>query len=597
MVFTDEDSRTDLWFWFPFGAVGIRTLLLFISALAIFILRVAQLHIGARTTPSPFQSLRAYLIRYNTFQTVGWYFFSAWWFSEVYMWSAAKDPRLMWVLEGKAHERPRLNEQPIYLRSFFFMLATMQSMVHLYEDYDRLPLPIDANAIPTPTIPVEQLRAVLPRRAQKALLRSLSMVVMGPIIYSLFLRASVWGWSLYVTKMFWSLPRSSSTPPLRAPYHISLLWRSAGASFFLMLLWEMSNAIFNVFAAQQPLKRGQPLTEDSRDPNGSLLIGLRAKKEVPKAFAFWELCYISQRPSVRRASFFEDLDRTGGTTWSQVLDLCLDVVGEVNSRIGTALKPPAPPEPEPVQAAPSGNPQPLPRLTPPLKEGPIFSASPRPSSRPEMVQSTVGSMAKSLGQTPASSPNGPRLSPRVKRAVGSAVNQALPAGMKHALSQDGWSSTVKFYVLQFLQSSLGAPFQQTLQRRSAAIVLGTPYGDMGMVMHAVDALAKLGVSSLKEDPYGNVATDVPIMIRTFVSTIGNLNKLKVTLTPHWTDVNATGPNYRDHSFEEVDCLLGAVQEALAQLVHAFASYADTMGLSRGEMRLAREAADMDSDRD
>lgn len=35
-----------LWFWFPIGPAGIRTLLLFVSALSIFVLRVAQLHLG-----------------------------------------------------------------------------------------------------------------------------------------------------------------------------------------------------------------------------------------------------------------------------------------------------------------------------------------------------------------------------------------------------------------------------------------------------------------------------------------------------------------------------------------------------------------------
>ena len=34
------------WSWFPVGPAGIRTLLLFVSALSIFVLRVAQLHLG-----------------------------------------------------------------------------------------------------------------------------------------------------------------------------------------------------------------------------------------------------------------------------------------------------------------------------------------------------------------------------------------------------------------------------------------------------------------------------------------------------------------------------------------------------------------------
>ena len=44
------DSIAVFWFWFPLGPAGIRTLLLFISALSIFVLRVAQLHIGMMRT-------------------------------------------------------------------------------------------------------------------------------------------------------------------------------------------------------------------------------------------------------------------------------------------------------------------------------------------------------------------------------------------------------------------------------------------------------------------------------------------------------------------------------------------------------------------
>ena len=41
-----SDIVAVIWFWFPIGPAGIRTLLLFVSALSIFVLRVAQLHLG-----------------------------------------------------------------------------------------------------------------------------------------------------------------------------------------------------------------------------------------------------------------------------------------------------------------------------------------------------------------------------------------------------------------------------------------------------------------------------------------------------------------------------------------------------------------------
>ena len=50
----------------------------------------------------------------------------------------------------------------------------------------------------------------------------------------------------------------------------------------LLCIWEFSNAVFSAYVAQEPLKKDQPLTNDSRDPNGSLLNGLRSKKEIAK---------------------------------------------------------------------------------------------------------------------------------------------------------------------------------------------------------------------------------------------------------------------------------------------------------------------------
>lgn len=95
------DCRSVLWSWFPIGPAGIRTLLLFMSSLSIFVLRVAQLHFGSRTTPSSFETFRQYAFRFNTLQTLGFYFFSAWWFGEVYMFSVPHSADLSWVVEGK----------------------------------------------------------------------------------------------------------------------------------------------------------------------------------------------------------------------------------------------------------------------------------------------------------------------------------------------------------------------------------------------------------------------------------------------------------------------------------------------------------------
>lgn len=86
---------------FPIGRTGIRTLLLSLSSLMIFVLRVAELHIDGRNTKSPFETFSRVLLRFRAIQTLSWYFASAWWFSEIYFWSASDGANLGWISEGK----------------------------------------------------------------------------------------------------------------------------------------------------------------------------------------------------------------------------------------------------------------------------------------------------------------------------------------------------------------------------------------------------------------------------------------------------------------------------------------------------------------
>ena len=270
--------------------------------------------------------------------------------------------------------------------------------------------------------------------------------------------------------------------------------------------------------------------------------------------------------------------------------MSLDLLQEVNVRIATALNPQPSRPPVSSQTAAPGNPQPLPRLTAPLKQGEIFSASPQPATRPEMVQAKVGAMAKAYGQGPVTPPRAGGVNPQVKRLLEYGVDKALTPKQKQALSQEGRTSALNGYLLTFLQSPLGAPFRQTLRRRSAAIVLGTPSGDGCRIADALQALTNLAVCSLQEDPYGKVQADVPMIIRILVNTINNLNTLKRALQPHWTDVAAARSGSPESNFEDVDLLLQYFTGSLTRFLRAFGAYADVLGLGQAELRMAREVA-------
>ena len=174
------------------------------------------------------------------------------------------------------------------------MLATTQVLIHLYYDNDKIVLPIDppgpiagpdaaANGRKTA---LDQLKLKMRARVINVITRAVAISILGPFVYALCIRWIAWPWTVRIARMIWNIQRDSA-PPRFPPYHIGLILRSLTAGLMLLCIWEFSNAAFSAYVAQAPLKNGQPLTTESRDPNGSLLNGLESKKEIPKVCCVW----------------------------------------------------------------------------------------------------------------------------------------------------------------------------------------------------------------------------------------------------------------------------------------------------------------------
>jgi len=277
------------WQWFPFGPAGLRTSLLFTSVLSIFILRIAQLHIGPRTTTSQVNTFLQYLLNWP-FQIVNsllWYCISAWIFGETYIWSASSSAKLSMVEVGKSYERPRLNERPMYLRAVFISIGVMQAFWHLYYDYDRVKFPQGQNAVdgvlqPTGiTVMVNRLKDQIRKNTPLLPLRAGASLIIGSIFYGLFLRQTIWNWTFTFAKTWHSLAKNSrlSAVPPQLP---DLVGRAFVESILMLLLWDFANLSFDLYVAESPMKKGSPLTDSSTDPNHSLIAGLKAKKEVTR---------------------------------------------------------------------------------------------------------------------------------------------------------------------------------------------------------------------------------------------------------------------------------------------------------------------------
>lgn len=474
----------------------------------------------------------------------------------------------------------------------FLILALGQALSHIYYDYDRIPLPTDKVATsilaqkPTPedTLPLARIRRAIPAIVTRSLFRVLSTALLGIASYFLLLRQYVWHWTYATLRHLFTLPKAVH-PTTIPPMPVDLMARFAVEALLLSLLWEFSNATFDAYVAVEPLKKGGFLTDEAKDPNGSLLAGLKAKKELPRNFAFWELVLISCYSGPRRAMIYNEIERPGGSAWSQIVMICLGELQGVAKRIQDFQTPPASIQMSQQQQQPEM--QSLPKLGGPLKQGQIFSNPTPPQSAIVALQNNVGTFAKAHGQSPgAPSP----LTPQAKKLLTygkETIMAKVPKDKQEELSMKTWSEQVKGMLVKLIRSPVGVPFRQTFAHQINAVILGAPTGNLGTIVDAIRSISRLAVLSIKESKYGQVSQDVPNIIRTFTSTIGAIEGFVQTVPASWTDVGFDEKSGRRSA--EVEAVLGALREGLTELLNEFGEYADTLGLSLGEMRRAKEA--------
>jgi nucleoporin NDC1 len=271
-----------LWSWFPLGVAGFRTVLLFACGFAVIVLRVAQYHVGLRTSTSGFETFIQHALKMQTAEAIVTYTVSAVIFSQVYLACLPRQAGLDWLIYF-TEARVRLNERPLFLTAHFLILGAIQGITHLYQDHDKLVLEIartqdkNGHASNGASAHVRRFLDQMPVVFITAVNQSVAGVMCTIIIYPIFLRGPFWRASVMFLRPFLTLPKTNMLPTT-VPYSFWTLFRCFCGSFMLVFLWTAGNVAFSVFLARDPLKHGKPLTEESKDKNGSLINGLKSKK-------------------------------------------------------------------------------------------------------------------------------------------------------------------------------------------------------------------------------------------------------------------------------------------------------------------------------
>lgn len=588
-----------VWFWNPISLTGIRAILLFLPCLAVFIVRVANIHCGELLAPSPASFARAQSFGWKGLHTLGWYLFGAFLFSEIYIWSQDRDARLTWVDAGREDEWALLNENPIFMRAMFTCLAVSQTVVHLINDYDMIPIPVKevvvasstGNGQHSPTVrlppPFDELSARLPQMALRTAKLTLPTLALTFPAYFICLRALFWPYFYTIGRVLF--PKlAAQTRPTGLTHVMPLLWQCLSASTMLVVLWEVSSATFTAFVARPPLSKteDQPLTglmatnDKMRDPNESLISGLKSKKEPPKAFAFWELKLICTKFDARRKTIYTEVDRANGTTWSQISRICLDEISAIQTRI-QAVQQPAPQAAQ-IPASLTTQQQQQDYRMPKIADRAVQTGDVWTKQRSTDFAQHVSSIAKSAGQNHgAESP----ILPQAKKAIEWSANQVMSREDQARLSPGSIAVRASNWAMGVLQTPLGEPFRRTFARSVSMLVLGTPYSAKANIVNASRALAALCAHSLKEDDYAQVAKSVALIVRTYTDTIRAIEKYVHSAKPDWTDVYFSDSS---RNVQEIDEVVNILKEGLEQVVLVFGEYQSSIGVTKKELREARE---------
>ena len=266
----------------------------------------------------------------------------------------------------------------------------------------------------------------------------------------------------------------------------------------------------------------------------------------------------------------------------------LTTIQAIQTRVTEYQKPP--PTLNPSQQ--TANVEPLPRLAPNLRQGQIFVSPSAPSTPMRKIESTIGSLAKSLGQSPPSrniTPIG-MASPRVKKLSNFAGQKLLTRGPAEP-NPTSLKASFNTYLQKFIRSPLGYPFRQPFARRINAVAFGTPqgYSDVFVIVNAIESLSVLAVSSLTEDPYGKVANDIGGIMKAYIQTLATLYQFVDGMGVHWTDIEG---RTQGAGSEDVELVCQKLKGGLTGMVQAFEPYAEDFGIEEMVLRAARGVAGM-----
>lgn len=223
---------------------------------------------------------------------------------------------------------PLINDEWVYYWTFPFILATIYTVIVVVFQRNLLEFKYGINR----STPDDKLLKG-PQLIINSGLLSLVVSIISPLVYY-FVRVIIYRSNILLVFI---LGLDTGIPEYKISF--GLFTNLVYLSFHVLLLWEIFNHSYNVYATIGCLDGKKPISTYSADPINTLLSGLRnvnPEEGLCRLTAFQELAYIATATDVEgvklRLAIYTARSRNG-FLWGSIFNECSLVIKETTSRI------------------------------------------------------------------------------------------------------------------------------------------------------------------------------------------------------------------------------------------------------------------------